>query len=1568
MQEQEPAGICDEMHLAPTTFCFYQEKQARFSQGGSPCRWIDMGELIDSGVGGKVDPWTNEDGPDFPLDASGPGQAFPRGSVDLSFQQVFMVDQDGPSSSARNTQLVVMLEPAKDVGGASLKRAKICSVAKLRDLHSTMQGGDAPVNASNGVAQAQAKRDQLTSGLTPTYADIAADDPLFKTCALLRKRNSQIKTTHKDLLQVLREVGLDPQMQQDPHEAYIKLVDRLSVGHHLGELEVKTNFTCDRCQSASSSLEKLSPAVLSLAIPHNGETTLASCLSLHCQDERVERKCDNCSNKTASKKIEVRADPRKLPGVFVLHIKRFRGQGLTADRGHFTALVRNMEGKWFHVDDSKVEPWSPEASSHRYVPRPPIGIDRDAYMLFCRLSPPARTFGALETPGQHLGLVLQTAAKATGNITQHKNRDESLVSRTASQSVTSSVSGTASHSATGSVSGTSFESETSKTASRSEQQQRRNSVDANDLRCHCNHRLNVEVAGPKAKNPGLLYFSCIRCDFFLFKKDLRVACKNPCSCPKPRAAHVYWDRDGTFELRCNRKVGRCTFESATGSVSQTASQFETSSVSETASPSARATTARDERRNSIDANDLRCHCDGRLSAKTAGPKAKNPGLTYFKCGRCDFFLFKKDLRTLKKRPCDRDSPSPSPVSETASKSATGSVSQTATGGSVSETAAQSNESQVSKKRKREDRDDDSSASSKTQPRDDASSASPQTAQKRKEQQRLQSSHPRKAKPSQPLVGPPPVMPQGRPTANIEGTGLTKTKQKQILKFKAHLEKKRDWILSATCTDGGFEVFAEQEYQKMLGKGTLRKDAPKRPISWSAAFACLLAQAFDLTIHTSSGQISKISRGATMHGAGSRHVWMLNCMGWYLGIWRASAKCQPAEPDASQSWAVSKPAPMSVPAPKPDALESSCVSTPAPRGVVVAAAAAAEERSFFFTLSPPKRKNKENSREAFLLKPIVQGSVELKDSKGQDVKRSKLLLQLLLFFTETEWKEFDWSWNGHCQRFGPKITRWQQLVTKEVFPDGATFHFCSRECNQEKLGTELKRAATIMQNRFEEAYLKLERYEQLEKVGIRIKARGNLGQKSTLWEKFRQMGYVHVKRLRVSGIPKDHDRSFSDFLTVLESVRKSVQPDHIYLADIDVTRGLACALFPNAEELLIEGENGAVLEGTEEGDKLKAKYAKHEPFNEYLLVNNADKVGMYCKSVLHVKTLQAQGSHDCEYVFCVRSKLYDKTLSHLQMGQSLVNPFGDCAMYMHRSPDDEINTAYRATERQLAHGFTRPEITLYLTDPLDPTPAYSEMIKVLNESVDFFWQQGALGTASVRENISKLYASRKSITLILDGVLWEMYETRWRTNLRCTGRKWKNRKSFQNVSRFLKTLSLIMGDNVAHVILLTYDQWRTVDGEKFVVKGPSCDQMSTCLEEGRIPVPPDIYDKDGKKVELDSKEWHPFNVGFAYTTVRRSERGLVEVMSATGKPQELDRKQVALAQRGFPPNCEQVGMPSTVRLFVDETKLKDAMSQGPTLLSNATKSARRNLRIVWRPGLAQNYITNDLAHCSPTPDC
>eukprot|EP00808_Paulinella_micropora_P018640 g1631.t1 len=50
---QIDSSTADCGHLAPITFCFYQAKQARFSQGGSPCRWIDMGELIDSGLEGK---------------------------------------------------------------------------------------------------------------------------------------------------------------------------------------------------------------------------------------------------------------------------------------------------------------------------------------------------------------------------------------------------------------------------------------------------------------------------------------------------------------------------------------------------------------------------------------------------------------------------------------------------------------------------------------------------------------------------------------------------------------------------------------------------------------------------------------------------------------------------------------------------------------------------------------------------------------------------------------------------------------------------------------------------------------------------------------------------------------------------------------------------------------------------------------------------------------------------------------------------------------------------------------------------------------------------------------------------------------------------------------------------------------------------------------------------------------------------------------------------------------------------------------------------------------------------
>eukprot|EP00808_Paulinella_micropora_P016299 g67885.t1 len=139
----------------------------------------------------------------------------------------------------------------------------------------------------------------------------------------------------------------------------------------------------------------------------------------------------------------------------------------------------------------------------------------------------------------------------------------------------------------------------------------------------------------------------------------------------------------------------------------------------------------------------------------------------------------------------------------------------------------------------------------------------------------------------------------------------------------------------------------------------------------------------------------------------------------------------------------------------------------------------------------------------------------------------------------------------------------------------------------------------------------------------------------------------------------------------------------------------------------------------------------------------------------------------------------------------------------------------------------------------------------------------------------------------------------------------------------------MGDNVAHVILLTYDQWRTVDGEMFVVKGPSFDQLSTCLEEGRTPVPPDIYDKDEKKVELDSKEWHPFNVGFAYTTVRISERGLVEVMSdwqATG----IGSKTGSTGAKRLSSQLRASWHAIHCALVCHETKLKDAMSQRPHL--------------------------------------
>eukprot|EP00808_Paulinella_micropora_P026395 g2098.t1 len=532
-----------------------------------------MGELIDSGVGGKVDPWTNEDVPDFPLDTSGPGQAFPRGSVDLSFPQVFMVDQDGPSSSGGGrrridiehllnseaegekvqwtqedeygrsmaaapipsdmdngrTRLEMDTEaPTERSAGlkrAPSKKAKTCR--ELSNLYRLMQRGDASVNGSSGLAHAQTKRRparannyrntcfanamiQAVNAAVPVLPAAELENPLFETCALLCNPNLQIKTAHDALLQALGEVGVDPARQQDPHEAYIKLVARFDMLHHLGEFMVSTNFSCDGCGKASKHVEKLSPAVLSLAIPpNNGETTLASCLSKYFRDEKVERKCEACNHNSASKKVAVRADPqslpqRSLPTCCTRARQRIEDTILPWWESGFVQMI-NLFGR---------EPRSVSASVERHGA--PIDIYKSVYLIFGRLSLPARAFGALEEHTQCLGLVPQT-----GSTADHKTWDEPQENL--------------------------------------HEQQQRESAKLS-IKCHCGNELRERLSTSK-KNSGRAYFGCEArpsCGFFLWKSHTLVACTNTCHCGK--AAHVWEEKNGTKTWRCNRSREKCLFK------------------------------------------------------------------------------------------------------------------------------------------------------------------------------------------------------------------------------------------------------------------------------------------------------------------------------------------------------------------------------------------------------------------------------------------------------------------------------------------------------------------------------------------------------------------------------------------------------------------------------------------------------------------------------------------------------------------------------------------------------------------------------------------------------------------------------------------------------------------------------------------------------------------------------------------------------------------------------------------------------------------------------------------------
>eukprot|EP00808_Paulinella_micropora_P000466 g35976.t1 len=262
---------------------------------------------------------------------------------------------------------------------------------------------------------------------------------------------------------------------------------------------------------------------------------------------------------------------------------------------------------------------------------------------------------------------------------------------------------------------------------------------------------------------------------------------------------------------------------------------------------------------------------------------------------------------------------------------------------------------------------------------------------------------------------------------------------------------------------------------------------------------------------------------------------------------------------------------------------------------------------------------------------------------------------------------------------------------------------------------------------------------------------------------------------------------------------------------------------------------------------------------------------------------------------------------------------------HRSTDDEINWAMRDQGRQLSHGYTRPETTFYLAHPLHSFPTISEMKKVVYDSVEYFLEAGALGSASIPVNMKRLYQDRVSSSLILDGPRWNMHEYRWRTDRRCTGRSWTNKKSFKNISTVLKNVGLMTGDIPWIFVIISYDLVCLATGVQ--IKGPTIDEIYSCLQRGARPFLP--VDKPGKPVNLksDADKWQAIDIKFAFTAVRRTKKGLLEVISPTGKPQEVDERVRRLALRNFPPNCHALGLPENVRLFQNEEDCRAAVRLG-----------------------------------------
>eukprot|EP00808_Paulinella_micropora_P007589 g42558.t1 len=371
----------------------------------------------------------------------------------------------------------------------------------------------------------------------------------------------------------------------------------------------------------------------------------------------------------------------------------------------------------------------------------------------------------------------------------------------------------------------------------------------------------------------------------------------------------------------------------------------------------------------------------------------------------------------------------------------------------------------------------------------------------------------------PSAGPSASDATGRGRIEIQDMCLG-AKEKQVRSLNQHLHKKLGWSLGSECADGGFEVIAQQmnahrieggrhtassvraeccrlfdnlpkeqkehllknerhicdeakykeqlslsvaEFRKLLSRCEQGEPHPDAPVLWNADIARLLCERYNLTIHTLTGQIRSVAQGGdTRLGTGKNHIWMLTVLGWSLPVWGGAS-------------------PMQLIA---HGQETRCVST-----LVLSASAPARhyvrtqkrsrvqtavQKILHFTFTDGKR-HRNDSIEDFLLCPMVFGRLEFKDTQGRPSMKGKMLAKIFLLFTETNWKDFTWGWNDH--------------FTKQ-------------------LRIEVNGGVERLRNILDTAYRK--RYQATHRavphdLNIKVKARGSLGQESTLWSGFSPNG-------------------------------------------------------------------------------------------------------------------------------------------------------------------------------------------------------------------------------------------------------------------------------------------------------------------------------------------------------------------------------------------------------------------------------------------------------------------------------